>query len=132
MLLVVSSATTAAMYKWVDDEGNVHYSQNPPVGRAAEAIKATPAPPASTSSSDSAPTTGEQQQEGTPPAQQPVPQMDPKVMKENCARARSNLETLTNHPRIRVPEGDSLRVIGEEERQAMIQDAKDQISEYCK
>ena len=127
------------MYKWVDDEGNVHYSQNPPMDRDVETIKAPKTPGASTSegATGAESTPGSQQQEGTPPgesapAQKQTAQMDPKAMQAACEKARSRLQTLTTHPRIRLQEGDSYRIIGEEERQAMIQEANDQISEYCK
>ena len=42
-LMIFSSSASAGLYKWVDDEGNVHYSQKRPRDKQFKRIKA-PAP----------------------------------------------------------------------------------------
>ncbi|HKK16999.1 MAG TPA: DUF4124 domain-containing protein, partial [Gammaproteobacteria bacterium] len=43
LALLVSSNALAAMYKWVDENGEVHYTQTPPPGDIqAETIKPPP------------------------------------------------------------------------------------------
>jgi len=39
---LASPGLLAEMYKWVDDEGQVQYSQSPPPGRPAQTIKPPP------------------------------------------------------------------------------------------
>lgn len=42
-LMIFVSSASAGLYKWVDDEGNVHYSQKRPINKQFERLKA-PAP----------------------------------------------------------------------------------------
>lgn len=39
MILQVASVHAGKFYKWVDDNGNTHYSQNPPPAQNAQVIK---------------------------------------------------------------------------------------------
>ena len=45
-LAAIPLLATAEVYRWVDDRGQVHYSQTPPKGRAAEPIGPPAAPQA--------------------------------------------------------------------------------------
>jgi len=42
LLFLLSMNCPAAMYKWVDADGNVHYTQSPPAGIDSETIKPPP------------------------------------------------------------------------------------------
>lgn len=42
LLFLFSMNCFAAMYKWVDADGNVHYTQSPPTGVESETIKPPP------------------------------------------------------------------------------------------
>lgn len=41
-LLLCAAQSSAGMYKWVDEKGVTHYSENPPPGRKAQQIETTP------------------------------------------------------------------------------------------
>jgi hypothetical protein len=43
-LLVALLFVAGAVYKWVDDQGNVHYSDKPPPGREAQVVPLAPGP----------------------------------------------------------------------------------------
>jgi hypothetical protein len=45
-LLVALLFVAGAVYKWVDDQGNVHYSDKPPPGRESQLVTLTPGPTA--------------------------------------------------------------------------------------
>ena len=45
-LLVALLFVAGAVYKWVDDQGNVHYSDKPPPGRESRLVTLTPGPTA--------------------------------------------------------------------------------------
>lgn len=45
LLAFAATAATAQMYRWVDKDGRVHYTQTPPPGLQAESVR--PAPPPS-------------------------------------------------------------------------------------
>ena len=44
LLLITAGLAQAAMYKWVDENGNVHYGQRPPAGRPYERMRPAPRP----------------------------------------------------------------------------------------
>ncbi len=46
-LLLAAAPADAGVYKWVDAEGNTHYSQAAPAGQKAQELVAPPAQPAS-------------------------------------------------------------------------------------
>ncbi|MGD9386124.1 MAG: DUF4124 domain-containing protein, partial [Thioalkalispiraceae bacterium] len=61
---VSTTAQAAGMYKWTDEQGNVHYSQHPPRDKQYEKMKVDRGKPrygsqSSTSSSSPAPSTGQ-------------------------------------------------------------------------
>lgn len=45
-LVLVLGLTAGAIYKWVDQEGKVHYSDQPPPGQSAQVVKVEPGPTA--------------------------------------------------------------------------------------
>ena len=51
---------------------------------------------------------------------------------EQCARIRSNLQTMERNPRLSktTEEGETVR-IGEDERQAMMEQARADLAEFC-
>ena len=44
LLLTTNLALAAGIYKWVDEDGQVHYSQRPPADTQAEQLKGAPPP----------------------------------------------------------------------------------------
>ncbi|MGH8119292.1 MAG: DUF4124 domain-containing protein [Gammaproteobacteria bacterium] len=127
----------AAMYKWVDEEGNVQYTQSPPpAGIEAETIKPPPAV-----DSDAA---IKQMHEDDKKAGELLKQREEQVdkdaqeaakvamQKKNCEMAKARLESYTR-PRIRFVQEDGSRVTAtEEERQEQIKKSEDMIKEFCK
>ena len=43
-LILVADLAVAEIYKWVDDSGNVHYSDSPPPGDSADEVQLAPEP----------------------------------------------------------------------------------------
>lgn len=133
-LLTVPAA--AAMYKWVDEEGNTHYSQTPPPDRPAETIAAPKAPPAPPQRETTAEETADGEGEtGATEESGPSEAERRRVERENAARCREAREVLQRYEttaRIRVPDGDGFRYLSEEERQQHIRDARKIIQERCK
>jgi hypothetical protein len=135
-LTVAPTLAQDGMYRWVDEQGRVHYGQVPPSGVPAEKMRRA-APPADRAASErlerelEARAEREQQarSEEVARAQQ---EADRRMRQENCERARSNLETLTSRgSRVTLREGDQYRMLDEEERQSMIERTRNQIREFC-
>lgn len=124
------TASAATLYKWTDDEGNVHYSQTRPVDRNADQMQIKGSTP-----SAAQPQTPAEEKE-TPDASEPPADagQDPKVVeirKRNCETARSNLEVYKTSARIRQADG-TLMALSDEMREARIQEAEKMIEENCR
>ncbi|MEE4303408.1 MAG: DUF4124 domain-containing protein [Wenzhouxiangella sp.] len=129
-------AQEQTIYKWVDEEGVVHYTARPPEGidyeevgiETREPVESATAGGEMADSGETAPA------EGIPPAQ---PEMaaaepDPEMVAERCAQARRNIENLTQRANVLIRGDDGeQRQISDEERQRMLQEARDFIDEWC-
>ena len=137
VLTFVCSTAFAATYKWVDEDGNTHYTQRPPAnGIESETIKLPPSVDSGTGSR----TLEEDQQlleEGrenrAKQAEERQRAADEKVrQKKNCEIARVRLRSLTYRPRVFFVQPDGTYIRSDEEtRQAEIAKANESIAEVC-
>lgn len=115
------------VYKWLDDQGGVHLSAQPPVGREYEKIAVSTghsAPPAKSADAS------ETEAKPAPSAVQanPAIKKDPKI----CKSAKSNLETLSLGGQIRLKdEYGGERILSEEEVAQQKKRAQDVIKQHC-
>jgi hypothetical protein len=142
VLLVCATATPAAdthyIYKWSDDQGEIHYTQFPPAGREVERLNAPPPPAESPEVTEDdlqkQVETMEQQNEKQLQDARNADQRAEiqKVRKQNCEAANKNLINLERGGNIRYmgPDGKVIRLT-EEERQKRIDEANKQIKENC-
>jgi len=149
LLLVASLCIAAAllqspargeMYKWTDPAGQIHYSQTPPpAGIKTDIIQGAP-PPADdpdkiiedlTNQVDAMDETVAKQ-EGEAKEKSLRKEID-EAYEKNCIASRNNLASLQEGGRKRylTPDGQVIH-LSEEERQQRINEAKDQIDEFCK
>jgi len=135
--LITSAANAGPVYKW-NDEGRVIYSQTPPAaGIEFEVVfqdelgvsKKTAVAKAESSEES----TFEERREERKQTEndKKVQAESNKIKAENCSIATKNMESLTSRGQVTVKDGDIYRKLSEEERQAKIQETKDQVSEYC-
>lgn len=137
-LLLVTAALAGPVYKWTED-GRVIYSQTPPApGVPFEIVfekeigKNTSVAKANSSSSTSSSTFEERrEQRKQSEADKKVMEESNKIKAENCAIATKNMESLTSRGQVTIKDGDVYRKLSEEERQAKIQETKDQVAEFC-
>lgn len=135
-LTVAPTLAQDGMYRWVDEQGRVHYGQVPPSGVQAERMRRA-APPADQAAQERLERELEaraerEQQSRTEEETRAQQEADRRMRQENCERARSNLETLTSRgSRVTLREGDQYRMLDEEERQSMIERTRNQIREFC-
>jgi hypothetical protein len=141
-LLVFTTPSPAAdsqkMYKWTDDQGEVHYSQFPPPGRKTEKLQPPPPPPESPNASgndlqqqlDAVEQQNQEQLQGAKDAQQWA--QIQKIRRDNCKTAHQNLDSLQRSGNVRYmgPDGKVMRLT-EEERQKRIDETNAQIKENC-
>lgn len=98
--LAFTAAAAAEIYRWVDAQGQTHFSDSPPAGTAARSVPVAPAPPAPAASR---PGVVEQarrlaaeheQAEAAQVAQRQREQGDAQARRQACATAIQQLETL--------------------------------------
>ena len=142
--LTGASAGADTIYRWVDDNGVINYTQQKPRGRDAVAINtgseqrsrqtAEPAPPPPTSAATGEPLNPEQERmlKGLRAAEQHRQEEIARIKAENCQRSRDVLTRLTLKNRIRVRgEDGEYRIMPEDERQKRISEAQQNIARYC-
>ena len=138
LCMLVMLNASATIYKWVDAQGKINYSDQPQ-NKDAVAVDirvSQPARPANTSSKDNqTPASGkpaEQQQQATPQKNTP-PKLSRKEKRARCADARKRLQAITVRNRVRErDEKGNLRYLSEKERQARLKDAQKNIRKYCR
>jgi hypothetical protein len=139
--------TAADIYRWVDADGVVNYTQQKPRGIDAELVSGpanpradvTRAPqaerPTVLSGSAAQPALNEDQQgmlRDLQAAEEARQQEVARVREDNCTRARSVLTRLTAKGRIRVRgEDGEYQIMNEEERQSRISEAQEGIALNC-
>lgn len=131
---MVTGVTTAATYKWVDEEGNVNYSQVPPPGhRKVEKIAPPPAVAPPPPTTETAKQTGEKRAEPDKGEQQPAvdTEQEAEIYKRNCEIATSNLDVYKTSNRIKTPDGNIVRLT-DEMREQKIMEAQEAIEKYCR
>ena len=136
LLLFMTGSVSAAMYKWVDEEGNTHYTQSPPPG---DIQGETIAPPPDVDTKQAIQNLKEQQQQSDDYLKQQQDAADVQKKKDedaarkqaNCEMAKKRLASYTE-PRVKFVQPDGTRVRAtEEERQAEIKKSQDMIDEFC-
>jgi hypothetical protein len=142
VLLLIANASAAAdtqgIYKWTDDQGEIHYSQFPPPGLKTEKLNAPPPPAHSPEvlngevqeQVDKFEQQNKEKLEGAKDAKQWVEIQ--KIRRSNCEVAHKNLDNLQRGGNVRYmgPNGKILRLT-DEERKKRIDEANKQIEENC-
>ncbi len=126
------------IYKWVDEEGVTHYSQQPPPsGDAARVGVDKPPDEEIERERQEMQETGERleaQREERREAEQQARKAagEREEREQRCADLRSSLKKLTENRRLLVTDGDGdVRRLPEEERQERVAERRRQIEEEC-
>lgn len=131
---VFLSNAAAGAYKWVDEEGNVHYSQSKPTGH--ENLKEIKPPPKlEISETESAAET----EKNSEPASELKEEAGTETLSEserknkNCETSRQLLEKLLTTRRLRVPDEDGgHRFASDEEYSGKVEKIQSNIKKWCK
>jgi len=137
LTFLMSGHALAGTYKWVDEEGNVQYTQTPPpAGIEAETIK----PPPKVDTEKALKDLQAQEEKAvklrqdrldTAKKEEEVKQ-EQELQKKNCEMARARLASY-DQPMVKFVQEDGSKVRAtEEERQAEIVKSQDMIKEWCK
>lgn len=124
-MLIFASSAFAGLYKWVDDEGNVHYSQKRPADKQYKRLKAPAAAPESTK-----PLYQTDEAKSTSNVVATETAKNEKIRADNCKSAKKNLNNFTLHRRMRDKAGN-ITIIDDKERALQIKRAKQAINDNC-
>lgn len=134
--LVVLPAGAAEVYRWVDAEGGVHYTEHPPESRDAtrmhlkKSAPAQPVAPASPPRASAGAATKTSDAEAA--AKEEAERQQAERLQVHCANVRKNIEQLRTRPAARYPREDgSYQRYSDEERERMIADAEEFLQANC-
>lgn len=135
LLLSLSLSAHAALNKWVDSDGNVHYSDGPPPPEAKSKVLSAPKAPVITEKSYAEREAEWKKSEKLKQeAEQKAAQdkQNAETRKRNCAGAQANLKTFEGNTPLTTynDKGETVTMDGST-RQRNIEEAKKQISEFC-
>lgn len=138
MCVSYAGITIADIYKWVDDKGQVHYSQQAPESAPAELIKTPPPPSIDPSQAQREVDALIAQQEAIEQEKQQAKELAEQkaaqkaALEKQCQEAREARTTYQNHPGGRFyDENGNLEHIKEEDRQQKIQELSNNIKQHC-
>ena len=128
----------AAMYKWVDADGNTHYTQQPPPGDIeAKKIQAD-IPKVDSEGANSEIERQKEKADKLRKARQDqakedsVREQNEAIQAENCNRSKQQVSTYSR-PRGLIEQEDGSRIrISEEQRLEGLSKAKEMVDKYCK
>ncbi len=137
-LALAAPLQAAEIYKWVDEEGVTHYSQQPPPSGDADRVGVdTPPDEEIAREREEMEETGErleaqreQRREAEQQAQENAAERERR--QQRCADLRASLQKLTENRRLLVPDEEgNVRRLSEEERQQRVAERRRQIDEQC-
>ena len=137
--LALTAHAHAEMYKWTDGQGKVHYSDQPPTVDV-QTIKAPTAGQAETTTEATQSLNAKDQafqkrqkdaEEARAKAEKEAEQA--RVKRENCDKARKNLSTLQNTPRVHTTNAAGQRTYMDDAARAnAVESSQKAVSDFCK
>jgi len=137
-LIAASSASSAKIYKYIDANGNVVYSETKPNNVQAQELKPKVrkvSPDAARKQLDALGEKASNAGKNREAMQKSKSEMEALARREteNCATARENLQVLQSSPRVQAPDAQgNLFVLDDAAIQAKTAEAQEQIRKYCK
>lgn len=137
-LLVAGAADARQVYRWVDAQGNVHYTDRPPPEQAAERlpieIQPTDLEAAIRAENDREEFLELRDQDRADDAHDAAAvETDRENLARSCAQARERVATIESARRLsRVDEEGNRHTYTEEERAAALAEARGQVAEWCR
>ena len=135
ILLASGAYADTEVYRWVDSQGGVHFSDTPPAGNASKIVVRTP-PPQPVPEAETVKVAADNQSTAPNDEQVKATQLEAaaveKVRLENCQRARGNLLKLETSRKIYDPLPDGERhYLDDSEVEARKAEAQAYIQRWC-
>lgn len=139
LAMAVSPADAGKIYKWVDEQGHVHYGSEKPAEATAENMRVNtdktgtvPGQAALAAEQKKIDDDAKAIKEKGIPAQPPVPALPRKEVMRRCQQARDDLARIGARGQMRIrDEKGNITYATDEAKQQRIAAAKKAVSEYC-
>jgi len=134
VISLMATSVSAKMYRWIDAQGQVVYSQKPPADLPVDEIKPLSEP---NRHHEEGKKTWQQREEMVEAKKEKEAKMkkdatQKKRNKSNCKAARKNYETFKSHrARYLLNEDDQRVAVSDDLREQNLNKAKKQIAQYC-
>ncbi|MCB1583841.1 MAG: DUF4124 domain-containing protein [Marinicella sp.] len=132
---VAVSIHAEKIYKWVDENGQIHYSSQKPPGQETETVKVSKGPKVTQNSSEKEDKETDAKAAGDDAAiKAQMAKTDAANMKRLCEQAKKNIAALNTTVRVtKVDEktGETVRMTDDQRLEAM-KNAQQGVKEYCK
>ena len=127
-LLLFTAGASAAVYKWVDEQGTVHFGDRPPHYQA-KPLKVRPASlPSSTGAAAAEPPAGDQAKEVSGETEE---QKNPE-RSEYCRRAQEDLKRYEAADRLAREDAEGNQVILDDaQREELLESLRQRIQKWC-
>jgi hypothetical protein len=141
ILALASHAHAEQLYKWTDAQGKVHYTDQLPTGNAQTIKTSTPTPgqaETTTQATQSLNAQDQAYQKRRKEAEDARAKADKeaeqaRVARENCDRARKNLDTLNNAMRVYTTNAaGQVTYMDDAARASALTNSQKAVSEFCK
>lgn len=133
-ILLWTTVHAGKMYTWVDEDGNMQYSQTPPPETVKAQSADLPSVPGSKSTADA-------EKEATNPTESAQPPKDElkntskeKLMDASCERAKSQIDVLSTKQQLTTTDENdpgNFKMLTDEMRQQRLTEAQSYFDKYC-
>jgi hypothetical protein len=139
LLVWTTSASAAGVYKWVDEQGRVHYGERPPARAQAQEIEVRQAPPPLPAEDEAARRDNQQrllrafeEEREQKKAQKQKSQEEEAKRERQCAVARDRVRRYETVARVYdLDNQGNRRILSDEERAATEAQARQEVARWC-
>lgn len=140
ILISLPLTVNAKIYKWVDEQGNVHYGSERPANTRAERMRIKEKPIFGGEYSDDVKNKDEEKKKGEEKKPEKVQErlegdaiISKKEKTKLCKQAKSRVQSIQNSGRLRAyDEKGNSRILSDKERNKRLAGAKNNVKEYCR
>ncbi|ALQ52369.1 DUF4124 domain-containing protein [Nitrosomonas ureae] len=139
--LLFSASVSAQIYKWVDETGKIHYTDQPPpphVNTKEQQLNINTAPAAGSHPGNPSNALSDEREEFEKRRKQrqeneAKDQAQAEINKKKCTEAQTQLRMYADSPRLTIPDGaGGIVYVDDDLRQRRIDDANKAIATFCR
>ncbi len=135
-----ATISVAGIYKWVDEQGNVHYSQQPPTNTASEKMQVQQRAPRDNSTysrpgeqSKNKDAATDKSAETAKTEKKPETKAEKQRRLAACEQARKSLQTMESVGRIRAQDSNGeLSYLSQDQKEERMRQSREMLSKHCK